>query len=82
MSPTKNKPRDAGDDQTVKTSMKCSTCGEPFVLEDSDAPPFCSQRCQMIDLGRWLDEEIAMPHEGGPAPGDSIDLESVAPEQP
>lgn len=22
----------------------------------------------MIDLGRWLDEEIGLPHEGGPAP--------------
>ncbi len=24
----------------------------------------------MIDLGRWLDEEIGVPHEGGPERGD------------
>ncbi len=25
--------------------------------------PFCSQRCQMADLGRWLNEDIGLPHE-------------------
>jgi uncharacterized protein len=23
--------------------------------------PFCSERCQLIDLGRWLSEEISIP---------------------
>ena len=45
--------------------MTCSTCGRAFLLDETPTPPFCSQRCQMIDLGRWLDEEIGMPHEGG-----------------
>ncbi|WP_145422496.1 DNA gyrase inhibitor YacG [Planctomycetes bacterium K23_9] len=49
--------------------MKCSTCGLDFLLDETEAPPFCSQRCRMIDLGRWLDEEIGVPHEGGPEPG-------------
>ena len=46
--------------------MTCSTCGRDFLLDETEAPPFCSQRCRMIDLGRWLDEEIGVPHEGGP----------------
>jgi endogenous inhibitor of DNA gyrase (YacG/DUF329 family) len=25
--------------------------------------PFCSQRCQQIDLGRWFNEEIGLPVE-------------------
>jgi endogenous inhibitor of DNA gyrase (YacG/DUF329 family) len=25
--------------------------------------PFCSRRCQLIDLGRWLDEEHGLPVE-------------------
>ena len=25
--------------------------------------PFCSERCRLIDLGRWLDERNAMPLE-------------------
>ncbi len=23
--------------------------------------PFCSERCRMIDLGRWLDEKYSLP---------------------
>jgi uncharacterized protein len=23
--------------------------------------PFCSQRCRLIDLGRWLDEKQGIP---------------------
>ena len=26
----------------------------------------------MIDLGRWLDEEIGLPHEGGPTDGEVV----------
>jgi endogenous inhibitor of DNA gyrase (YacG/DUF329 family) len=36
------------------------------LLQQTETPPFCSQRCQLIDLGRWLDEEIGLPHEGDP----------------
>ncbi len=25
--------------------------------------PFCSERCRMVDLGRWLDEGYSMPIE-------------------
>jgi endogenous inhibitor of DNA gyrase (YacG/DUF329 family) len=25
--------------------------------------PFCSERCRLIDLGRWLDEEQGLPIE-------------------
>ena len=44
----------------------CSTCGRRFLLDETPTPPFCSERCQMIDLGRWLDEEIGLPYEGNP----------------
>jgi endogenous inhibitor of DNA gyrase (YacG/DUF329 family) len=27
--------------------------------------PFCSQRCRLIDLGRWLDEKQGIPFEPG-----------------
>ncbi|QDT05787.1 DNA gyrase inhibitor YacG [Rubripirellula lacrimiformis] len=35
------------------------------MIDESPTPPFCSERCQLIDLGRWLDEDISVPHEGG-----------------
>ena len=25
--------------------------------------PFCSERCQLVDLGRWLSEEYRVPEE-------------------
>jgi endogenous inhibitor of DNA gyrase (YacG/DUF329 family) len=53
--------------------MICSTCGETFDFQKTKAPPFCSERCQMIDLGRWLDEEISVPHEGGPVNGEAVE---------
>ncbi|MGQ0507550.1 MAG: DNA gyrase inhibitor YacG [Myxococcaceae bacterium] len=26
--------------------------------------PFCSQRCRMVDLGKWLGEEYRVPESG------------------
>lgn len=58
--------------------MTCGTCGTRFYLDETETPPFCSQRCQLVDLKRWIDEEISLPHEGGPDEGDrgeSVDLD-------
>jgi hypothetical protein len=35
--------------------------------------PFCSERCQMADLGRWLREEYRVPDESTP-----VDLPTAA----
>ena len=43
------------------------------LIDETDAPPFCSERCRLIDLGRWLDEEVSVPHEGGPTKGEAVD---------
>jgi endogenous inhibitor of DNA gyrase (YacG/DUF329 family) len=41
--------------------------------------PFCSSRCRLIDLGRWLGENYHVPgdpeEEGSPAP--DTDLEDT-----
>lgn len=29
--------------------------------------PFCSKRCQQIDLGMWLNESYGFPYEGDAA---------------
>jgi uncharacterized protein len=43
--------------------IACPTCQKQFVFEPkSPSMPFCSARCQMIDLGRWMNEEIGLPH--------------------
>ena len=35
--------------------------------------PFCSERCQTIDLGRWLDERYRIPAEGASTDGGPTD---------
>ncbi|MGD8913090.1 MAG: DNA gyrase inhibitor YacG [Candidatus Thiodiazotropha sp.] len=43
-------------DKQHKT-VPCPTCGKPVVWSaDSAWRPFCSERCRLIDLGDWLDE--------------------------
>lgn len=46
------------------SKMICSICGNAFEREASPNMPFCSRRCQQIDLARWLGEEYRMPLDG------------------
>ena len=43
--------------------VACPTCGEKFKYSDSEFRPFCSERCQLIDLGHWLEGDYAIPAE-------------------
>lgn len=43
--------------------VRCPICEKPFDPGQSPARPFCSRRCKLIDLGRWLDEGYGMPYE-------------------
>jgi endogenous inhibitor of DNA gyrase (YacG/DUF329 family) len=46
--------------------VSCPICGremEGQSLADWPSFPFCSPRCKMIDLGRWLDGTYQMPAE-------------------
>jgi endogenous inhibitor of DNA gyrase (YacG/DUF329 family) len=43
--------------------IRCPICGETFDPQHTPAMPFCSDRCRMIDLGRWLKEEHSLPLE-------------------
>ncbi len=43
---------------------KCPICGKTFEIEKLDALPsfpFCTDRCRMVDLGRWIDGAYAIP---------------------
>ncbi len=44
--------------------VKCPTCKGPVAAAAGKRDkffPFCSERCQLIDLGRWLDEDYRVP---------------------
>jgi len=46
--------------------VTCPTCGVATTWEENQHRPFCSERCRMIDLGRWATEAHRIP--GEPAP--------------
>ena len=51
------------------SQLTCPVCRQKVILEETNAMPFCSERCRSIDLGRWLEEEIGVPVEPGTAQG-------------
>ncbi|MFT6230792.1 MAG: endogenous inhibitor of DNA gyrase (YacG/DUF329 family) [Myxococcota bacterium] len=45
-------------------TRKCPQCKKSASLAvDNDHRPFCSERCQLIDLGAWLDGDYAISGE-------------------
>ncbi len=43
---------------------RCPLCGKTFetsTLAEWPGFPFCSERCKLIDLGRWIDGDYAIP---------------------
>jgi uncharacterized protein len=57
--------------------MQCPTCGKELRTDRVvDAPhrPFCSDRCQKVDLGKWLREEYRI--------SDSLTPTQNLPEEP
>ncbi|RUO80069.1 DNA gyrase inhibitor YacG [Idiomarina tyrosinivorans] len=48
----------------MSLTVKCPECGKPVKWQaESSFRPFCSERCRMIDLGEWANEEKAIPGE-------------------
>lgn len=45
----------------------CPICKEPAELDQSNPwRPFCSERCKLLDLGRWLDGDYVIPGPSAP----------------
>jgi endogenous inhibitor of DNA gyrase (YacG/DUF329 family) len=41
---------------------QCPVCDAAVSLQTTPTAPFCSDRCRLIDLGRWLEEGYSVPH--------------------
>lgn len=57
----------------MRETMKCPTCGKETNWHDEPKGTFCSERCKLIDFGRWADEEYRVPLENNQAI-ENIDL--------
>ncbi|WP_165249672.1 DNA gyrase inhibitor YacG [Paludisphaera soli] len=58
---------------------RCPTCSKAFEIDridDLPSFPFCSDRCRLVDLGRWIDEAHVIP--GPPVELDEEDAEGPA----
>ncbi|MBO0863284.1 MAG: DNA gyrase inhibitor YacG [Chloracidobacterium sp.] len=40
---------------------RCPQCRREASWKDNPWKPFCSERCKMIDLGRWTTEQYRVP---------------------
>jgi hypothetical protein len=47
--------------------ITCPICKEPTTWEENPQRPFCSERCRILDLGRWAVGEYKV---AGPPVGD------------
>jgi hypothetical protein len=54
--------------------VACPTCGKEVEWRPESAfRPFCSQRCKLIDLGAWGNENYKVPHKEEPSDFESPD---------
>lgn len=50
---------------------KCPTCNRQVEWQDNPFRPFCSERCQLVDLSKWVSEEYRVP--GREVSGDTVE---------
>ena len=41
--------------------VKCPRCGKEAEFQNNPFRPFCSERCKLIDLGKWISGEYRIP---------------------
>ena len=59
-------------------TLRCPICKKEVPLKSPEMP-FCSERCRLIDLGKWADEEYRIPGPSAPdlretPPGEEDDI--------
>jgi endogenous inhibitor of DNA gyrase (YacG/DUF329 family) len=56
---------------TKNLRLRCPRCGAPTAWEGNPHRPFCTEKCKLIDLGRWADEEYRVA-------GEKVDPDTLA----
>lgn len=51
--------------------LKCPCCTKKTVWEGNKWRPFCSERCKMIDLGKWASEDYKVLENSSDQPFDT-----------
>jgi endogenous inhibitor of DNA gyrase (YacG/DUF329 family) len=64
--------------------VKCPICGKSFEiakLDELPSFPFCTDRCRLVDLGRWIDGAYAIPVDSKSEPANTKEDEIVEDEE-
>lgn len=56
--------------------IRCPICKKEAFWNDNPYRPFCSERCRLIDLGKWASEEYRIPGEKKDIPEEGPDEKS------
>jgi hypothetical protein len=67
-------PRQATAGRKRLARIQCPTCKRLGDWFAGPAGPFCSQRCKLIDLGKWLRAEIRLPE---PLPPENLHAKTL-----
>ena len=51
-----------------KIKITCPACKKEAKWDDNPFRPFCSERCRLIDLGKWASEEYRIAGENKDIP--------------
>lgn len=57
------------DAMSTAPTFTCATCGRKVAYTPGALPklhPFCSDRCRLIDLGKWFSEEYSIDRDVTP----------------
>ena len=46
----------------IPLRVNCPRCGESTAYQGNPWRPFCSERCKLIDLGRWAEGKYVIPN--------------------
>lgn len=55
--------------------VRCPVCKKMTTWEENPWKPFCSERCKLIDLGKWAAEEYRVPAEDEKKEGEKSEEE-------
>lgn len=47
----------------AQAARRCPSCGGPAPGPDGESFPFCSERCRLADLGKWLRGDYVVSRE-------------------
>lgn len=54
-------------ERTKKRLVACPQCSQPVEFTpENPYRPFCSKRCQLMDLGDWANERFRIPDNAPP----------------